>query len=220
MAKVRYFDPPTRITVVAGVKTRKTVYDDEYTGTAETLAASGLLALDQFPGQPGLPIVSITYRPQGAGSCAPGTMQVFRNPGGTFRVVIRVSDEEQERRQSLHEKHTGGFGGRHRATLAEAPKPLTLAAITNRRVEPNGLTVESYPPRCTFYTGTRAQIRATGALPKGTVFGAEYRWEAGDTEYTLGEKNMAGDTIKGDCWELRVFDNRYTFRDYLDRAGF
>lgn len=97
---------------------------------------------------------------------------------------------------------------------------LTLSAITNRRVEPSGLVVEDYSPRCMFYSGTQAQIRASGALPKGTVFGAEYRWTKGQIDYTLGQKRRSGvDVSEGDFWELRVFDNRYHFDDYLNRLA-
>lgn len=106
-------------------------------------------------------------------------------------------------------------------TTCAQPGRLTLAAITNRRVEPSGLIVEDYSPRCKFYAGTKRQIQASGALPKGTVLGAERRWDDGDITYTLDKKRISGSALEGhgDLWELRVFDNRYHFDDYLNRLA-
>lgn len=81
---------------------------DRYHGTAEQLAEAGLLPLDMFPGQPGLPLARVAYRPMGAtggeGWCyTPGYMEVYRNPSGTFTINLTVSHEEQERRATMNE---------------------------------------------------------------------------------------------------------------------
>lgn len=216
----RYYDPPTTVKAVDGVSVRKTDRTDEYSGAAEAFVAMGLLTHDQFPGLPGMPTTSVSYRPRGGkGHCwhQPGYMTVFRKPDGTFRVVLRVRAQEIARRECARAAKEAARSAR-----------WTLDNITNRRVEPSGLVVESYPPRLTTYTGTKAQIVGAGVLPRRHEFPkpkpgkstAWERWEEGDIRYDLAKKYVSARAHKledatADYWQLSVFDNCFTFVDHL-----
>lgn len=106
-----------------------------------------------------------------------------------------------------------------------------LAQISNRRVMPGGLIVEEYPPRCSFYIGTRkqlvdAELVGLAEFPPITLNSQGddagfRRWTSGDIERSLNAKCSTGRSHNerrryGDLWELRVFDNRFSFSDHLN----
>jgi hypothetical protein len=105
MKRGRYYTPPTSIVPVQGVTISSHEDVDEYAGTKAALVAAGLLASDQFPGEPGLPAGTVRYRPHGASRengwlhTQPGYMTVYRRLDGTFRIVLTVSADEKRRRE-------------------------------------------------------------------------------------------------------------------------
>lgn len=106
--RARTYPPSDRILDVPGVAlVRQGDMCDEYNGTAEQLAAAGLLPLELFPGRPGQNAVSATYRPEGCRPakgerlwCFPGTVNVSRRLDGTYRLVRYVEHAERERRRA------------------------------------------------------------------------------------------------------------------------
>jgi len=75
---------------------------DVYRGTKTELIAAGLLADGMFPGDPGMPQVSVTYRPEGTkyeGWRTPGVCMVSRSGAGSYRVMIMWPAEERRRRE-------------------------------------------------------------------------------------------------------------------------
>lgn len=103
-----YYTPATVIKLVAGVVKQECPNSNVYTGTADALVASGLVALDLLPGQPGRPTTTINLRPSGVkreqGECwhqLRGYTQIYRKLNSEFRIVVRVSRDEQERRNQL-----------------------------------------------------------------------------------------------------------------------
>ena len=229
MPNSRYYDPPTSIQPVEGVKVKRAPYVDMYTGTAEALSESGLLPLDRFPGQPGLPKQNITYQPHGKRH-GEGCMMVFKNPGRTFRIELRISDEEKERRAA---ERMVVAARRGKSSTTSSGKRLTLDDIANRRVEASGLVVESYLPRFTRYTGSSLQISTAGVLPdsfpgfpkpKAGETWCHAQWRDAHLEYTLSKQYVNGDAQRradhsADRWVFDVFDERYRFDAYLDRLA-
>jgi hypothetical protein len=100
------YDPPTEIREVPGLrKSSDSTCADTYRGTKAELLAMGLLQAHQFPGEPGMPIASVTLWPAGTppGSSwrTPGRVTVNRNPSGHFTLALVVPEDEQQRRQAL-----------------------------------------------------------------------------------------------------------------------
>ena len=92
-----------------GVKVCKRPWTDEYRGSAEDLAAAGLLRIDQLPGAPGMRKTRVTVLPDGslpAGArtannhlaSAPGARTIERVSASTCMVNVRVTDEEGQLR--------------------------------------------------------------------------------------------------------------------------
>lgn len=125
----RYYDAPTVIKEVPGV-TRKVRDDwsDEYRGTAEALAAAGLLPLDRFPGAPGQNQVAAALRPRGALKAkgdywhwTPGYMRVVRQVDGTFVIRLMVSAAETDRRCRATEARENAANAAAEAVLSQLP---------------------------------------------------------------------------------------------------
>ncbi|MDE2367531.1 MAG: hypothetical protein KGN16_01055 [Burkholderiales bacterium] len=104
-----YYTPPSCIDDVPEVvKSGETCNQrDFYSGSAEALAAAGLLPLGMFPGQPGRPIGKASYRPLGAARRSdepwwrtPGYLTVTRRANGTFCIGITLSHEAQAHREA------------------------------------------------------------------------------------------------------------------------
>ncbi|MFM9427338.1 hypothetical protein RCH10_003794 [Variovorax sp. GrIS 2.14] len=101
-----------------------------YIGTAEALAAAGLLTLDQLPGLPGMPSTATTYV---NGIRLPRTARpvhdesykrIFKMGAAKFRVTLGFNDEERARRERAEEedreadariKHDPGYSAAHEA---------------------------------------------------------------------------------------------------------
>jgi hypothetical protein len=104
----RYYDAPTTIVEVPGVvHAVDGVRRDSFRGSMDALVAAGLLKPHQFPGQPGLPLTVVNYRPngvvkqKGVGWCAvAGYMEVQRTPSGRFRIILNVTNQERQRREA------------------------------------------------------------------------------------------------------------------------
>jgi hypothetical protein len=83
---------------------------DDYCGTGEAFAASGLLPFELLPGQPGRPKSNASYRPLGSEKAdlswwvVPGFIQVARRADGTYRARLAVSHEERARRTAKRER--------------------------------------------------------------------------------------------------------------------
>jgi hypothetical protein len=97
--------PRRPVPPVTAVRRRPGGHDvgDAWYGSADALVAAGLARVDELPGQPGRPKLSVAYRPaagkQGA-RCwdrAPGYRCITR-VGDGFRIDVTASIEEQERR--------------------------------------------------------------------------------------------------------------------------
>lgn len=102
---------------------------DEYRGTAEALAAAGVLQLECFPGMPGQAVVSGAYHPIGADydrwpTDAPGYQQVHRLPSGGYRVVRNVERDERDRRLADARAVEAGRRAAQERVLDELPQGL------------------------------------------------------------------------------------------------
>ncbi|WP_139147002.1 hypothetical protein [Hydrogenophaga sp. PML113] len=127
--KGRFYDPPATVREVAGLSRKEVGNTTVFVGTAEAIAAAGILPLHLLPGQPGQPTNSVSLRPRGVRTSnyvheEPGFMKVFRLPDGRLRVVLNVSAEELARREAektarLHHAEVVG-----NALLDELPSSL------------------------------------------------------------------------------------------------
>lgn len=127
----RYYLPAASIEATDGVqKECRNHWTDQYTGTAEALAASGIIALELMPGQPGAPTFSAAYRPQGVPKSpdgwylTPGYIEVFRSAAGHLRVRLTVSAEEQARREAAQRAK---YEQTRREQDTRSPAALTLS---------------------------------------------------------------------------------------------
>lgn len=108
---------------------------DEYVGTAEALAAAGLVRVDQLPGQPGMRKVTVTIfadgtLPMGPATAnhkrgeEPGTKRITRATKTTYRVSVVVSEAEKQRRlQGARQAERD-----HVARMFALPRPAPLNA--------------------------------------------------------------------------------------------
>jgi hypothetical protein len=106
--KWRVYQPSAGLHPVPGVKqTAGEYWCDDFTGTKEDLAAMGLVPSHMFPGEPGMPVTSVSLRPVatgvGAAITTPGYVTIKRRPGGKFCVTITVSKAEQLRREQCRQ---------------------------------------------------------------------------------------------------------------------
>jgi hypothetical protein len=120
--RTRFYTPAAEIRMVPGLElckdycVRRALITDTYRGAADAIVDSGLLPRHLLPGQPGLPSTCAAYRPDGATEDnQPGHLSVYRNQiGGTFRVELRVSHEEEDRRRAEHEQRELEERNRHK----------------------------------------------------------------------------------------------------------
>ncbi|MCG3189298.1 MAG: hypothetical protein LKCHEGNO_01618 [Burkholderiaceae bacterium] len=99
----RYYTPPTVIRRVDGVLVVRKHNVKLYSGSAEAILATGLVAADMLPGQPGVPLTGVCYYPLGVeqrdySHRIPGRMEIRRQASGRIQVALTVSLEEQIRR--------------------------------------------------------------------------------------------------------------------------
>ena len=124
----RCYTPPTVIHEVPGLaRSARNDLADEYIGSAEAIVASGLVRADQLPGQPGLPLTVVTYRPEGTTRAdgyyhsLPGYIQISRRLDGQLRVVFNVDAEERTRREAVTQQREDEADAAEEAVLAELP---------------------------------------------------------------------------------------------------
>jgi hypothetical protein len=104
-----------------------------YIGTAEALAAAGLLTLDQLPGMPGMPSTATTYvngirQPRTARPVHDESYKrIFKMGAAKFRVTLGFSDEESARQEQAEEKER-----KARARIKRDPgQPAAETAMLN-----------------------------------------------------------------------------------------
>lgn len=109
---------------------------DDYVGTAEALAAAGLVRIDQLPGQPGARKVKVTIFADGTVPSGPptaydkraseiGAKTIVRATKTTFSVRVIVDENTQMARLELQERARREYEARMRAL--PRPAPLTSA---------------------------------------------------------------------------------------------
>lgn len=111
-----YYTPAARIEMVPGLslatpkrRNWNSAFADTYCGKPEALAASGIIARELLPGEPGAPACAASYRPAGVKKGpdgwhrTPGYIQITRLSGGLVRAVLTVSEAEQARRRAEYE---------------------------------------------------------------------------------------------------------------------
>lgn len=100
---------PDLLPVLSGIRKREHYRFDEYVGTAEVLAAAGLVCVEQLPGQPGMRRMRVTISPDGtipsgaptanhSEARLPGARRIERVGTRKYSVKINVPEEEQARR--------------------------------------------------------------------------------------------------------------------------
>lgn len=126
--------PEPRTTVAPGVRRRSYHWCDEYVGTAEALAAAGLVRKDQLPGQPGMRKHRVTVFPDGTmptgaptvkhrQAYMPGAKTIERASKTTYMVRIVVEEKEASRREEAEKRADQEYEERMRAL----PRPAPLA---------------------------------------------------------------------------------------------
>jgi hypothetical protein len=123
-----------------GVKKYEYTWFDEYVGSADALAAAGLVRVDQLPGKPGMRKVRVTIFPDGTlptgaptanhrAAREPGARCIERASASTYRVQVSVTKEERERRQALNKVAEDAWLRRIRAL----PRPARLQPMAQAR---------------------------------------------------------------------------------------
>jgi hypothetical protein len=126
------------IPVAPGVRKRGWCSFDEYSGTAEALAAAGLVRTDQLPGQPGMrkTLVSIFpdgTMPSGAPTVrhkevyAPGGKHIARVSKITYVVSVYLAEDEKSKREEEQRREDSEWEARMRAL----PRPAPLAVVNH-----------------------------------------------------------------------------------------
>ncbi len=116
-----------------GVRRLENIWSDDYVGTAEALAAAGLISLDQLPGQPGMRKTIVTVLPDGSvptgpsktkgpGVNDPGAKRIMRASKATYLVSVLVESHERARRHEAHAQSRCDWEERMRAM----PQPARL----------------------------------------------------------------------------------------------
>lgn len=129
-----------------GVKKREYPWGDIFTGTAESLSATGLVRRDQLPGQPGMRKAIVTILadgsfPKGAptANCSearePGAIRISRKSKAIYEVSIHVTREEEELRRDKHSRADREWEAR----MMALPRPEPLCRINQEREEPRAL---------------------------------------------------------------------------------
>ena len=160
----KYYVPAAHLAPVDGVQKGPGAYwwCDSYSGPADALAASGILPRELMPGEPGAPLASATYRPQGVPvhkrqHLTPGYVQAFRRPNGTVRVELTVSVEEQERREA----ESKAADERERVSRSAVPTRWQAATFT----EDDSYTVARAVTQLMREHGGAAVIRHLAQFP-------------------------------------------------------
>lgn len=148
-ASIRFYRRPVvqKETFAAGVTKEAFVFTDASRGTAEALAAAGLVQQDQLPGLPGMPKTIVTVFPDqaicarrrrhGVGDYPAGTKQITKGPRNIYTVSITVSAEESERR--AHEYRCQQRDRENQLRALPRPAPLVAAARQNEALRRRAL---------------------------------------------------------------------------------
>jgi len=115
-----------------GVRRLENIWSDDYAGTAEALAAAGLIRLDQLPGQPGMRKAIVTLLPDGSvptGATAasiddPGAKRITRMSQTTYQVSVLVEAWERARRYEAYAQSRCDWEER----MYSLPRPARLDA--------------------------------------------------------------------------------------------
>lgn len=129
------------VPVAPGVKRQQFEHADQFVGTAEALAAAGLVRLEQLPGAPGMPKVSVRVFPDGTVPSGPGAYRQHREAGARritwlskskriVRVIVLVGWREELRRWEAAEVQ------RQWARLREAARAAEAEAAAVARCSP------------------------------------------------------------------------------------
>lgn len=158
--------------VAHGVKLCKQPWADDYRGSADDLAAAGLLRLDQLPGAPGMRKTRVTILPDGSvptgaptanhsAAKAPGARQIERAAASTFIVSVRVTKEEVDLRRAARVAADEAWGRQVRALPRPARlQPMALAKWTG--IEGGNLSAA----RDVRFQCMLARIVSDGAAPR------------------------------------------------------
>lgn len=138
--------------VAPGVRRQENTWTDDYVGTAEALAAAGLVTLDRLPGQPGMRKVIVTILPDGslppgaANARCPdakeaGARQIKRASKTNYQVSVFVDFEERSRRYEADARLRREWEAQMRLRSRPAPlharlltcAPTEIAAVTPER---------------------------------------------------------------------------------------
>jgi hypothetical protein len=122
-----YFSP--------GVLKQENIWTDDYVGTADALAAAGLIRLDQLPGRPGMRKVVVTILPDGSlpqgaanAKCPqatePGARQIRRASTTSYRVSVYVEADEKSRRYDAYARSRYDW----EEQMRRVPRPAPLHA--------------------------------------------------------------------------------------------
>lgn len=106
---------------------------DKYIGTAEALAAAGLIQLANLPGQPGMGKVQVTLSPDGLRNLShnghkkrqPGEITIKRVSQSRFTVQIRVTQDVSEMRRDAYIRRRDEW----EREMAALPRPAPLAPL-------------------------------------------------------------------------------------------
>jgi hypothetical protein len=119
---------------------------DEYVGTAEALAATGLVSTEQLPGKPGMRKVVVTIYQGGTIPTGPTNLSISsrRDPGckwikraskTTYRVCVAIGKEEQAKRKERDEIEDREYDLRMKALPRPAPLVRQLSEQSEHAVQ-------------------------------------------------------------------------------------
>jgi len=119
----------------AGVRRQENIWSDDYIGTAEALAAAGLIRLAQLPGQPGMRKAVVTILADGSVPAAPskskcsridepGAKRVTRASESRYQVSVLVEPRERACRYEAYAQSRRDWEDRMRSI----PRPARLDA--------------------------------------------------------------------------------------------
>jgi hypothetical protein len=122
-----------------GVRRLENIWSDDYLGTAEALAAAGLIQPGQLPGQPGMRKSIVTILPDGSvprgpsktkgpGVNDPGAKRILRAAKGAYLVSVLVESHERARRHEAYAQSRCDWEERMRAL----PQPARLDSVPSR----------------------------------------------------------------------------------------
>lgn len=122
------------------MKKRENTWFDEYVGSADALAAAGLVRLDQLSGMPGMRKVRVAILPDGAlqtgahtanhrAARLPGARWIERASASSYRVNVVVTEDERQRRRAAEEIAKSAWLRQVRAL----PRPARLQPMAHAR---------------------------------------------------------------------------------------